>query len=117
MTGDRIRELIEELCTVNEVPEIIPNFEIEWSKRLTSTAGRCHTWLQSRKFKLVFSSKLFAVATPEQQLDNVVHEICHAIANYKMWGNAGHGPYWREAVRVAGYTPHVYHNIDNSHVR
>lgn len=68
------------------------NMSIEWSRRLTKTAGRCHLSLLTKTARIVLSVKV--VDSCERLRDTLVHEMCHAASWIISGLNDSHGPQW-----------------------
>ncbi|KAI6213235.1 hypothetical protein M3Y94_00126800 [Aphelenchoides besseyi] len=111
LMANKIYELLNELVFDGRLPS---DMNVEWSKRLLTTAGRFHRSDE----RIELSVKV--LTTTERLMNTLLHEQCHAAvwlidhvlakrshgAEFKQWGHRAH-------VKLNGHlTVDTYHNYD-----
>lgn len=108
--------IVEGLSIVNE-PKIENLVTVEWSTRMTSTAGYA-TWM--RKWKRIRELKFSAVIMPhcpdEEIRQIALHELAHLVSveRYGTKEGKGHGRRWKQTMRELGARVercHSYHEL------
>jgi predicted SprT family Zn-dependent metalloprotease len=97
----RAARRIREWADMWGVPELHDRVEVQTSKRLRTTLGRCRP--QTGEIRIA----AFLLNAPEPLLDEVLcHELAHAAA-FDLHGSRirAHGPEWSRLMRIAGYAP------------
>jgi len=75
----------------------------KFNGRLSSTMGRAQFHLFSG-YLVEYSSKLYALATPEKIRNNMIHEICHVIG-HRISGRMAHDRTWKRLMVICGEAP------------
>ncbi|XP_074030968.1 uncharacterized protein isoform X2 [Leptinotarsa decemlineata] len=80
-----------------------PDMLIEWSDRMTRTAGFCYckkitrrTGLVERSARVVLSTKV--VDSAERMRDTLIHELCHAATWIVDCVSGHHGSFWKSCI-------------------
>jgi SprT protein len=68
-----------------------------------------------KKHVIVLNVRLLA-AHPDQLPNVIVHEVAHLLA-YKLYGDRGHGPAWKQLMVAPGFEPRRCHSMDTSVIR
>lgn len=102
----KAHSIIEEVFKANRISRLIKSLKLEWSNRLTSTAGRAY-YYQNR---IVLSSKVLGAANESERDGVVAHEAAHLVA-FNKFADAGHGQHFQNAMLRAGYEPFIRHKI------
>lgn len=81
---------------------------IEWSERMTNTAGYCYckkiirkSGVVERTVRIVLSSK--ALDSADRLRDTLVHEMCHAATWIINEIADGHGYYWKSWYKLISF--------------
>lgn len=95
---------------------IIKEVSVNWASSFTRKAGVAELNLRTQEASIRLSSKLFALATIEQQRETIIHEACHIVVFLtKPWTIETEGPHgisWQSCMRSCGYSnPERCHNI------
>jgi hypothetical protein len=67
----------------------------------SSRAGVCAYNRRTGETRILLNRTAWAVFTPEQRLDTVLHEAAHAV-EYILYGKSDHGPRWKDIARRIG---------------
>lgn len=110
--------LVETACARCDVPELATSIKITWNNRFTARMGDAH-WVNKASTGLIrLSRPLWPKATIDEQVETVIHEACHIIADYKVGRRMGHGPVWREMMRRCGITkPRRCHSVNDEAIK
>ena len=104
LTSSEIDSIVQEVCDkFNYLNDIV----WKYNHRLKSNAGKAFC---SQK-KIELNPIYFIKASKEEQIETVVHEVCHLIA-YHVYGARGHGKVWKDCMRYCGYKPRRCHNYE-----
>lgn len=86
--------------------------EIKMNTRFTACAGRASFFLN-----LVEISCYFMEHDKETTLEIIVpHELCHIIA-FRLYGDQGHGPMWKQTMVKCGLSPDTLHKMETKFQR
>lgn len=108
-----LRETFEIACTLCGVPELVGKVRIVWNARFTARMGDARWNYAQGRGLIRLSRPLWPKATEEEQMETVIHEACHLIADYKFGRRQVHGPRWRQMMRLCGYdNPRRCHRVD-----
>ena len=105
--------LCEGMAIANE-PKIEKLIEVEWSSRMTSTAGFAWWRKNGRRVRrLQFSAVIMPYVPEEEMRQMALHELAHLVS-YERYAEkgAGHGRNWKRTMRELGARPerlHTYH--------
>jgi predicted SprT family Zn-dependent metalloprotease len=113
-----IRKLIQEACDKLNLSSLAPLIQIEWSNKMTKSAGMAlgkTCPFLGKTYTIKFSKKLWGSMTSNVQKDLVLHETAHIITYY-MYNKSvidaekqgGHGPTWQKIARLIGAKPVRY---------
>jgi predicted SprT family Zn-dependent metalloprotease len=118
MTTSEAWATIRYACECLGRPDVALLIRLEWSNRMTRAMGKVTAKMVNYKYRIRLSTKLFALATPEQQRQTVIHEACHVLDRVINSCPMSHGPTWKACMVKCGVKPNVYtEGIDNSSIR
>jgi len=92
---DALYEMAEQVCACNGNGGYVGRIRFTWSNRLYRSIANCRR--VGERWEIHLSSRLFPLASFDECVETVVHEICHAL------GGDGHGKGWKECMARAGY--------------
>jgi SprT protein len=78
-------------------------------KRIGKTAGRAYL----RFNRIELNPDYFQTERENMINDTLPHELCHLVA-YTLFGDSGHGVYWKQCMNVVGLTANRCHNYNTS---
>lgn len=112
-----VQELIEFafMCNGLSTYRVQKSVIWKWNSRYTDTMGKADYMFMT----IELSSKIFDLATKQQQEDTIVHEACHLIAHYKYSERRikPHGKEWKQCMLNCGITPARCHTVNTSSLR
>jgi predicted SprT family Zn-dependent metalloprotease len=87
--------------------------EAVWNGRLSASMGRAKgkNTIFGTTYKIEFSPKLFALATPEARRNTMIHEICHVLG-HALSGKMDHGRVWKRLMVICGESPERCYRTD-----
>ncbi len=85
-------EIAEQVCVCNGRTARI---RFSWCSRLYRSIANCR-WVDG-VCEIHLSSRLMALASFDECVETVIHEVCHAL------GGDGHGKGWKECMARVGY--------------
>jgi predicted SprT family Zn-dependent metalloprotease len=103
--------LIEAELATPEIRAYLNGVRVILSERLVRSAGQAKV----KHHTIVLNVRLLA-AHPDQLITVIVHEVAHLLA-YKLHGDRGHGPAWKQLMVALGCEPRRCHAMDTSWMR
>lgn len=106
LLDSEINGQIKRTCELLNVPELAAKIKWNWNHGMRSVIGVANL----NQLRIQFSSKLFALLSPEERRDTIIHEVCHHVA-FQVYviqrkiRIKGHGREWQMLMRQAGGTP------------
>jgi len=94
-------EIAEQVCGCNGHTYAVGRIRFSWCNRLHRSIANCR-WVGG-VYEIHLSSRLFPLASFDECVETVVHEVCHAL-NGILNGKDGHGKGWKECMARAGYS-------------
>lgn len=118
LSSKDVTEYIAIACTLCGVDELIGRIRVAWNGRFIARMGDAR-WDHCKGEGLIrLSLPLWSKASHEEQVETIVHEACHVIADYKFGGRQMHGPRWQEMMRLCGYqSPPRCHRVNLDVIR
>lgn len=101
------RRWTREACAANGRPELARYIAIEWSARMTSSAGKAGMKRSTNKLFVRLSIAHWLRMTDDQRRETAIHEACHIIAG----PGEGHGQAWARAMRNCGLAAERCHSF------
>ena len=92
---DAAHEIAEQVCACNGNRAYVGRIRFSWCTRLYRSIANCRR--VGEVWEIHLSSRLFPLASFDECVETVVHEVCHALAD------CGHGEGWKECMERAGY--------------
>lgn len=112
MTEQQVESLVRETMAFFKMSHI--PLKIRWSNGYTRCMGRAKMNAAKTFFEVSFSVKLWERATPEQQRNTVIHEVCHIVCFVKCPHAKGHGIEWKKLMVEAGEIPLRTHSVNRT---
>lgn len=118
--NDYVRSVMVMCCQLCGVPESFAHtIGIEWNERFTGCAGKARKNGRTGEKTVLFSVPLFSRATPQENYNTVVHEMCHQIV-FEVCKDASsrpHGREWQHMMKCCGVKAERCHHIDRTGLR
>ncbi len=93
-------EIAEQVAACNGHADAVGRIRFSWCTRLHRSIANCRR--VGEVFEIHLSSRLFPLASFDECIETVVHEVCHALADCS-GKDCGHGKGWKECMERAGY--------------
>jgi predicted SprT family Zn-dependent metalloprotease len=120
LTNEEVRKLIKYTANKCGYTALIET-EHRWSHKLRTTMGMAHSRYINGKFTqwIELSVEVFENASRSEQIETVVHEMCHIVDRYQRnvlfirFPDKGgsHNPHWKDLMRQCGLQPRRCHNV------
>jgi SprT protein len=118
MSNFDLTEYIAIACTLCGVDELAARTRVTWNARFFARMGDARWDCRQNLGFIRLSAPLWAKASRDQQVETIIHEACHVIADYKFGRRQKHGPRWQEMMRLCGYqSPRRCHTVDLGGIR
>ena len=103
MLSEEQRRELSRCVRVWELPDLLDRVFISFSRRLSTSLGRCTPAERSIRLHPGLSE-----GPPELLLEVICHELAH-VAVFELYGRGPrpHGPEWADLMRRAGFEPKV----------
>jgi len=88
-------EIAEQVCACNGYADTVRGIRFSWCNRLRRSIANCRR--VGEVWEIHLSSRLFPLASFDECVETVVHEVCHTLSG------GGHGKGWKECMARAGY--------------
>lgn len=113
-----LTEYIAIACTLCGAEELAGRIRVAWNRRFLARMGDARWDYRVGLGFVRLSAPLWPKASHDQQVETIIHEVCHVIADYKFGGRQRHGPRWQEMMRLCGYqSPRRCHAVDLPAIR
>ena len=105
--GGSIQDILDRNLFILNSEELSGNIKVIWNNRMTRAMGKAtykRNYFDGNGHGLIhLSVPLFARASPEQQMETIVHELCHVVAIKQFGRHRYHGPIWKNFMWSCGY--------------
>lgn len=96
--------------------------ELEYSNRLSTSAGKAYTKRGTDYGKIKLNYRLFKDFKDNQELkknlkNTYIHELAHVLANRLHGCSQGHNSRWRNIFKIMGGNGETYHTMEVNHLR
>ncbi len=107
LTASEINQAIADTCRTLDVPAFASQIRWNWNTRYSAKMGTA----RYKDNSLQLSTQVYSVASTEDQIRNVVHEVCHLVAGH-LFGLRikAHGWEWASLMRKCGRKPERCHS-------
>jgi predicted SprT family Zn-dependent metalloprotease len=96
-------EIAEQVCSCNGQTDAVGRIRFSWCTRLYRSIANCRYDESEGKWEIHLSSRLFPLASFDECVETVVHEVCHVLSDIIGVKDAGHGEVWKLCMERAGY--------------
>jgi predicted SprT family Zn-dependent metalloprotease len=94
-------EIAEQVCACNGNGAYVDRIRFSWCTRLYRSIANCRK--VGEVYEIHLSSRLFPLASFDECVETVVHEVCHALAEIINGQDCGHGEVWKCCMERSGY--------------
>lgn len=100
---DALYEMAEQITACNGRADAIRLIRFSWCGRLRRSIGNCRFVESEGVYEIHLSKRLMGLASWEECVETVAHEVCHVLAELCDPDGKPHGKGWKECMRRVGY--------------